>query len=248
MAAINQPYFGFEVIPSKHYGRITNFFDQLNKDTFRETVKVLRDELERVKDNIDFQTPNTSNYQDVAKMIFENIVANKETIVRYSDPRVLITNDPAKELDKLYKRYVERDFATKPHNDQVLEKGIREILQLNHLNKQFKQAKVGDKRFEVRFPFVKRMDGEPLKIIKPLHLRDKEPTKIREHGGTWWQKFVQLQDLNLLPEKVLVPYVGPLANDDSYDACESIIEKIRGLDIEVVQTSEESRILEFAAE
>lgn len=248
MAAVNQPYFGFELIPSKHHGRITHFFDQLDAFAFRETVKVLKGELERIKENIDFQTPNTSCYQEVARNIFDNIVTNKETIVRYSEPRVLVTNNPVTELKALYRRFVERDFATKQRNEVVFEEGIKEILQINNLNRFFKHEIVGDKRFKVRFPFVKKMDGEPSKIIKPLFLGHAEPTKVREHGGTWWQKFVQLQDLNLLPEKVLVPYIAPNQYSDSYDACASIIEKIRKLDIDVVPEGEVNRILEFATD
>ncbi len=119
MSAPKQRYFGFK-LATKHHSRITHFFCGLKPKLYRETLKVLSQELERVGEML-----KKENDIDSANNLFYETVRPREIIIRFSESRVVLADEPKSKLKELYAFYIERNFVTKPDRETVLEKGGR---------------------------------------------------------------------------------------------------------------------------
>jgi hypothetical protein len=98
----------FKLLDSRHHKRITDFFDHpLVKDSFSQTIKMIDVEIERIKNNFDETLgANFDRYAD--------LIRSREDIVRFSDSRVLFSNDPAITVNQLFDHYVNRSFVRAP--------------------------------------------------------------------------------------------------------------------------------------
>lgn len=241
-------YFGFRLL--KRYGRVTRFFEGIDRRIFLEGKRLFQDELGRVRALLK-QGPLNLNHQtnDRTPAIrqFAELVRRREALFRFDEPGVVLAENPKACLDELYGFYVERDFATREYQERLLEKGVRQLLNRANLADRFRAELIGDEMYHARFPFVAMEGSEPVRVIKPLFLAQDDPERIFTHGDLWIRKIQRLRGRKLLPEAVLLPLDAP-PNDDMkrHDAFEEIAEELAGLDVEIVNAQETDRILQFA--
>lgn len=211
MMAARERFFGFKLETRRH-GRVTKFFEELDAKLYRATLFDLRAEFERVHDVLKtngFDRRMTFNNLEVAQGLFNEITRPRETTIRFSEPRVVLTDNPQQKLKDLFGYYIERNFATKEYRETVLEKGMRKWLYELNVGERFERAQIGDEGYHATFPFVERRDNLAVKAIKPLHLGQNTPSKILEHGGAWVFRVRELRRREALPEKVLFAVDGP---------------------------------------
>lgn len=234
-------YFQFK-LEKRRYGRITRFFDELNPALYREALHALETELERIQALLHTHDPAMFH------TLFDEVVRPRESIVRFSEARMVLTDDPAAKLDELFAFYVERNFITKEYRETVLEKGVRQWLQKAKLAERFQRLTVGNESYQRTFPFVEQVDNKPVKVIKPLNLAHDQPSKIIDHGGSWVVALDALKRRDQLPEHVLftvdVPEVR--AGHKRMDACNEMVERLEETGVTVVQYKERKRVVEFA--
>lgn len=250
MMAPKLSYFGFKLETRRH-GRITRFFEELNPKLYREALQTLQEELQRAHDVLKahgFDSHRKVTDSDFARHLFSEIVRPRESIVRFSESRLVLADDPEEKLKELFAFYVERNFVTKEYEESVLEKGVREWLTQAQIGQRFQRMAIGDDEYQATFPFVEQRDDRPVKVIKPLHLAQDKPSKIIDHGGSWLFRIEELRRRNRLPDKVLFTVAGP---EDSHDRRQRAFEEIVGrfLDdtgVEVVDYMNRERVIEFA--
>ena len=243
-----QRFFGYKLM-IKRYGRVTNFFDQLDRRVYQETMYKLRDELERSLDIFKqhgFDRRLKDNDTDFAKYYFAEIIRPRETVIKFSAPRVVLTDNPAKKLEQLYQFYVERDFVTKQYQEKVMESGVRKLLFQADIGGLFHSMKIGNDSYHATFPFVEQQKDKAVKIIKPLRLDHSEPSKIIEHGDAWLARIKRLKRNNFLPEKVLFTVNGVDNRDERKDAFEEVIENLQDEGVNVIPYQKKESILAFA--
>jgi hypothetical protein len=101
---------GFKLLRKK-YARITQFFEELDKGLYLKTMANLEAELHRVQGMLKDQAgqfgDNDREY-GFHKGLFEELIRPRETIVRFSEQRVVLAENPETTLDELYDRYVGR--------------------------------------------------------------------------------------------------------------------------------------------
>ena len=241
-------YFGFKLLTRRH-GRITQFFEELDARVFRAAISDLKEELGRIHDVLKahgFNKQLKSTDIEFAKELFAEVVRPREAIVRFSETRAVLAENPKETLKKLFAFYVERNFVTKAYRETVLKKRMRKLLADNQIADRFHSAKLGDDGFHVTFPFVELDDKQPIKIIKPLHLAQKESTQIIEHGGKWQLRVRELKKRSTFPEKVLFAVEGPGENDRREDAYQEAVEMLNDTGVTVLPYQNQERILEFA--
>lgn len=248
MMAPKQHYFGFR-LETKRYARITHFFNELEPKLYRAAMYNLQDELERA-DGIfkqhGFDKRTKTNDIQFAHGLFGEIVKPRETIVRFGNIRTILADDPAKTLKELFGYYVERNFVTKEYKETILEKGIRKLLYNAEVGDRFLRATIGNDEYHASFPFVEQENEQPVKIIKPLHLRQDEPSKILDHGGAWLFRINQLKKRHLLPDKVLFTLDGPDGNTNRSKAFRDIEESLLETGVGVVPYTKKNEIIDFA--
>jgi hypothetical protein len=249
MMAPNARYFGFKLQTRRH-GRITGFFDELDPKLYREAVLTLREELQRIHELLKahgFDGRKTVNDIDFARQLFSEVVRPRESIVRFSEPGIVLADDPKEKLKDLFAFYVERNFVTKEYRETILEKGVRQWLYQAKIGDRFQRMAIGDDDYQATFPFVEQIDHQPVKAIKPLHLAQNQPSKIMDHGAAWLFRLNELKRRDRLPEKVLFTVDGP---EDRHDrrqrAFDDIVGRLQDTGVEVTNYTNRQRVLEFA--
>lgn len=239
-------YLDARLMPTKNTKRIAGFFDQLDKRIYREALKYLGDELDRIRALL--QERGTRDGAAVIQQTFVGLTRPREALLRFSETRVVMADDPEVTLDKLFARFVERDFASKQYHDQVLVRGVRDVLTRANLREYFKPAEIGNEYLHIQVPFVHLRDGEPTLAIKPLDLAKDEPNQVFEHGGHWVDRVRRLRKHELLPERMLfaVKEPGPI-DATARKAAEEIIAELREAGVTVAIATDAKAITDFAA-
>jgi hypothetical protein len=233
-------YLHTRLMPLTRTKRITDFFDALDAKIYRDAMRFFRDETEANEDWIELS--KEGNLLEV----FQEVIRPREALLRFSSPRAILVEDPQLALNALFNRYVERDFATKEYHEEMLNKGVAQLLKNASLKSLFEGAKIGDDTISVKFPFVhKDVIGKTL-AIKPLHLDKDEPSKIIEHGGPWVDRVNRLRRHALLPKGTLFAVQIPLVAGKQFDAASEIVQDLVALGVEVADIKDEQRILNFA--
>ena len=141
---------------------------------------------------------------------------------------------------------MERNFATKKYQEALLERDVKKFLRQANVGEQFKNQKLGDEQYHVTFPFVRDDAGEPVKVIKPLHLGHDEPTKIYDHGAAWINRINRLKGKFLEPERVLFTLAGPNGDGDRLDAYHDIEKELKATGIKITSCDNRGEITQFA--
>lgn len=240
-------FFGFRLL--KRYGRITQFFNQLDRkvylngrDLFREELERFAAELRRAALDGRKRVPDLA----LATNLFNELVRPREAMLQFDDQRIALAADPKAKLDALYDHYCERNFVTKAYQERLLENALRRLLVRGHVVAEYRREKVGGADFAVNFPFVRMREGKPERIIKPLHLEQGDSTKVLTHGGQWVDKVRRLRKRDALPEDVLFPVTAPRRDTRPYAAFEEIQSDLRGAGVLVIPANDEEAILDFA--
>lgn len=245
MACPQTGYFGFKLQNTRKSKRITNFFDELPRTVFARAVQGIRKELERIEELVARQM--ATGRPDMLREVFEGLVHPREAIIRFSTPRVVLTDDPARELAEKFDHYVDRSFATPEYVEQEIERRIKALLGSLELKLPFRPARVGDDEVYVKFPLVQQRGATVAKIIKPFNLNQAEPMGIYDHGGTWLQRIQRLRKRDLLPHDVLFAVRGPAQSDlKRFAAFQDICRELELEEVKTVADDAQDSIAEFA--
>lgn len=240
-------FFGFRLL--KRYGRITRFFEGMDRRIFLDGKQLFQEELTRIRSLLKRGPLDRRRTADatVAVRQFAELVRRRETLFRFDEPGVVMADEPKACLEELYGFYVEREFATKEYQERLLDKAVRRLLFGAHLGDRYREEVIGDDMFHARFPFVAMQDETPVRVIKPLFLAQDDPERIYSHGDLWISKFHRLRSRKLLPDAVLLPLDAPPENDAKrYLAFKHIAQELTDLNIEIVLAPNTHRILDFA--
>ncbi|MGH8856509.1 MAG: DUF3037 domain-containing protein [Polaromonas sp.] len=235
-------FFGFRLI--RKYARVTQFFEEITRDLFTKLRKELATELNHIQAIADVGGGRGTELL----RIMQDLAKPRETILRYASLRLMMTDDPAAALDKLFARYIQREFAAAPqYHEQVLTQLVRRTLKTARLADAFAPDEIGTDDYHVKLPFVHERDGKAIAAIKPLDLTQDEPTKIYDHGGQWLERVRRLRRLDKLPAGMLFAAEGPDAADDRrHRAYDDIVNDLREMNIQVVDRGNARQIINFA--
>lgn len=239
-------YFGFRLQGIRRTKRITQFFERLDRAVYVRALDIFQQELQRITGHLETEIfPNGD--ADAARAVFSALIHPREAIMRFTPARVIMTASPEQELEALFGRYVEHDFATPEHRETVLEKRIGQLLRTLPLEKPFHAQTIGNDETHARFPFV-MMEGErAIKAIKPLYLAQDEPHKIFEHADFWLPKMRRLRARGLLPDETLISTEAPPDEDRRrLNAFTEVIAELRELDLQTVPANDEATLRSFA--
>lgn len=235
-------YLGARLMPTRKTGRITGFFDQLDVKVYREALKYLGEELGRIRD----MAAERGNPAAV-RPLFDGLIRPREALLRFSEVRVVMADAPEAMLNKLFARFVERDFASKQYHDQLLERGVRETLRKANLRDYFEKAEIGNDDLHIQVPFAHLREGTPMLVIKPIDLAKAEPNQIYDVGGHWADRIRRLGKHRLLPEEMLVAVRRPNPQDRKLRAAtDEIVADLRGAGVQVAEADDAAAITQFA--
>lgn len=239
-------YFGFQ-LQTRRYARITAFFDELKARVYLEAIKALEHELARIAGVVKTSARTGPTDAQQLRDLFIGLVHPREAILRFGQPRSLLTTAPEAAVGELFRHYVEREFVTHEYLETAMEKQLKGLLKDITLPAPFQHERVGNDEFHAAFPFVQKQEGAITKIIKPFNLSQEEPNRIYEHGDPWIQKMKRLRSRGLLPDDVLFTVAEPPSEDRKrVAACNEIIAELREQKILVAPANDHAQVIQFA--
>ncbi len=219
------------------YSRLTRFFNHLDHRVYTQSIKHLQEELIYLEKAV-----NTG--QMTALQAFELIVRPLEAILRFNKERIKMTQNPLPIANELFDRFVLHDFAQKKNYEHELQSRVGQLVRNLNLKHQFKKEKVGT-LYPVTMPLVQNAEKEHVRAIQPLHFDRTEPEKIIEHGNLWIGKLSTLQELDELPQDILIPVEKPSHKGDVQKAWTMVQNKLKDFG-DITDASNEKVIEKFA--
>ena len=195
-----QGFFNF-ILQDRRTKRVTDFFGALDRGHYRRAVKAVEEELLRIRSAM-LGTP-AQGRADALRASLDFLAQPREAIVRFSQPRVLLAQDPAQTLQDKFDHYVDHAFATPEYVEQTMNARLKGLLGSLSLVAPFKPARIGNEQANARFDFVQTLQDAPAKVIKALNLSHQDPNDIAAHGDVWVGKVNRLQRNGALPHDVL---------------------------------------------
>lgn len=238
-------YFDFK-LQTKRYARITAFFDELDAKVYLGAIKLMETELVRIQ-RLVIALPEGAQRADQMRELLAALTHPREAMVRFSQPRPILTTLPATQLETLFNHYVEHSFATPEYVEQTIAKRIHQLLTGLKLPAPFKSEQIGDGQIHATFPLVQRINGALNKVIKPFNLAQDDPNHIFDHGDAWLQKVRRLRKRNLLPHDVLFAVAAPPQSDEKrFGAYTEICTELKQEDVQLIGETQEPEIVLFA--
>jgi hypothetical protein len=245
-------YLDYKRADLRRRGRVGRFFPELDANIYSAAMFAWEDSIKLLRRvPTDGQLLNDCDQQR-QRELFKVLVRPRESILFYSEPRVILSDDPAATLDEVFGAYVERRFANVPeYQEKVMCRRLEVVFRdANILQRYRLNEKVGDDVYAVRFPFVKRTEenARPLQALKALHLDRKDPTEIIRHADDWRTVIARLREFGTVPDELLFVLRGP--NDSNsvhgraYDRVRLALDKD---DIHHVSEEATEAIVAFAA-
>ena len=229
-------------LQTRRVRRVTAFFDELPGNVYRHAVRVFQGELDRVK-NLAVQDRTAAGVRDM----FKALIHPREAIVRFGRERVVMADDPAAELHRLYEHYVERSFATPEYVETTIGKRLRVLLDRVTPDYPFRAERIGDEDYYANFPLVQKVDGVMRKVIKPFNLGHEQTVDIYEHGEMWIAKIKRLRSKRLLPDDILFALSRPAVDDmRRRSAADEISSELAGLGVQTLDQDADAQITRWA--
>ena len=104
------------------FKRVTHFFDELDAEVYGAAVKMFNKELMQVTETA-YQLKGERFIDFIAE-----VTRYRESLLRFSEIRTIVSDDFEGLAEKLYERLVGRDFLTKEYREQTMVKAIRRQL------------------------------------------------------------------------------------------------------------------------
>jgi hypothetical protein len=244
LVAPRMSYLDFK-LETRRLARVTSFFDSLEATTIRLVLKNYYAELKRIKDIAGHNGNGQARFEfevaDNAEHLFHALTKDREGIIRFSEVRFAMTDNPKGKLEELFDYYVRRNFAGSVYREGILEKQVRSMLKLKEIDRKFKKRSFGDGIYTATFPFVELIDDKPVKIIKPLFLGQDDPTRILDHSNKWLFTINRLK--KLLPDDIVFAVEGPNGQSSRQQAFQEAVHLFGNSGIHVVDATKEQELI-----
>jgi len=159
----------------------------------------------------------------------------------------VLTEDPERELDALFARLVERQFAQQiDYQEKIMTQRVAKALE-QHRVIGYHQESLGDADYRITLPLVRGTAtlGKALRAIKPLDLDKSDTTKIIEHGERWVMRVRHLHEIGYDPHCFLFPVRLPVDSRKQKYA-KDITAQLEREHVQVVRDRDKEAILSFA--
>lgn len=238
--------FGMQ-IEGRKAARVTDFFPELNRESFRAARRAISAEMERVQCLI-----ARGKDAEMGRRLFRELVRPRETVFRFGETRTILTDEPDNLANRLFAQYVNRHFAQpKEYQETVMARRFYDALRTFRPGRIFhREQLVGTDEYHVRIPICsdwRTPNGVPMRAIKPLDLVRNEPTAVIEHGDAWIQRVRRLKMIHRLPERFIFAVRRP--NDPACgEAARKVLAELEEEGAVLVEADATERILTLAAD
>lgn len=237
--------YDFKLAPQK-FGRVTQFFDDLDGVVYKHAIEGFEAELERVRNYL------AHNYVQGKGLVeyFKEITRTRESVLHFGEVGTLLTDNVNVTVDKLYDRLIGRNFtATKEYKEQQMVRVLKSQL-TSHLPKDVRYTKQNIKAgmFDISMPLVTKINSN-YRIIRPLAFEQKNVLQAMEHGETWINRLKKLINSEVIEaSRALFALEKPVNRKLEFiKVYEDVYAEIQNLGAVAENFSEKANIIKFAA-
>ena len=153
-------FLDFKMAPAR-FARVTDFFDDLDGEVYKTAVRSFGEELNQIK------KISTNMQGDNLLDFVVDVTRFRESLLRFSNLRTIACDNPQDVIERLYERYIARDFLTKEYREHAMVKAIRTQFHTRNLTVKYHQKKISSELREVTLPLVADV-GNKIRVIKPM--------------------------------------------------------------------------------
>ena len=228
-------------LANKRFGRVSQFFDDLDGQLYSNAIEMFTFELKRIQEfAIGMRGKELAGFMD-------EVTRQREGFLTFSETAALLTSDSLElVLEKLFEQYVGRSFNTKEHRETLLVKSLKK--QLDGVTKyKFTKSKLNADYVSFELPLV-ATDNVTTKAIKPLSFYQDKPLKLIDHGEFWISRVKHLLNSNTLDANdFLFAIDRPEYKDKNLEAAfKSLEDEMNSLGVNVYDASDLRNIEAFA--
>jgi len=241
LCAPNKNYWEFKLAPQR-FKRLTDFFNEMDKEVYKVAVNRFEEEM--------VITKTVAKQQKGAEQLvrfFTEVTRTRQALLRFSNVRTLLTDNPEAELYALYEKFIHRDFVTKQYKEQLMATALRKQINHKDLAFKYKEKKLKANIREVTIPLAADTN-DGLRLIKPLAFRQTRATQLFEHGETWYNRIYSLIENGVVEaDNILLPIdMAKGITGEKKEALEAVKELFKRKDINLVNYAEREKIADFA--
>ncbi len=243
-------YLGF-LLEKRRSTRVTDFFDELDTDVYRQGIKSIEGEIKRLNPKANAPVEGCLSLAGGAPNMsaaFNFLVRPRKTLFCFSDVRVVMTPDPSTKLKELFAHYVRRQFAQpKEYQEQLMRDAIQDHLKQWDLSKLYQPLDVGTNIYRMKFPFVHQSNAMSVRAIRALHLNLRDTTEILRKGDQIIGGLRRIRDGGALPDDCLVVVKSPKLGNQMREVAQQVCEDLEKIDVQTASYSDRDSLQAFAA-
>jgi L-rhamnose isomerase len=233
--------FLFKLAP-KRFGRVTKFFDDLDGQLYKNAIDTFTAELDRIQHyciNHGIRGKELVEY-------FTEVTRHRESVLHFGNIGRMMGETELVELDKLYQRFVARDFVNDEYREQQMVKVLRQTF-VKELQLKFTQQNLMAGVLDIPMQLVHK-GAQGYRVIKPLAFEQKTPLKAYEHGVHWLKRVEKLIEKRVVfKDRALFTVERPAKDKtDMIQVYDDVVGEIKQLGVKVDQFADINNILQFA--
>lgn len=186
-------------LAERHSKRVTDFFHNLNRNFYLNTVKQIKFEL-------DARFQAVTEFKADAREVFDDLIKPKSNLFQFEQSGALKALDFYKAVDDLYDHFVGHEFAKDKSYEAKLRDRVKHQLDLLELKRPFLEHEVTD-QYGVKARFeLARAEDRLEAIIKPFGFAGEDPNKLVTHLANETKKLEIALDAGYLEgTDILIP-------------------------------------------
>ncbi|CCW29209.1 conserved hypothetical protein [Xenorhabdus nematophila F1] len=180
---------------------------------------------------------------------FNTFIAPRESIFFFSPPRVVLSDNPIRELTDIYNKFINHSEYSKERKEDILTRELKARLnRYDDLRDSFKKERIGGDLSKFTLPFVAKQKAKIVCAIKPLAFVQQEAGGMIEHCDSWVARITRAASENILNiRKVLFTiYVKENLSQSECKAFAEIQRTLSDRNIFHVKHDDEASIIDFA--
>ena len=233
--------FLYRLAPSR-FGRVTQFFDDLEGKLYKNAVTGFNAELERIQVYCERKGLRDKKLVEY----FSEVTRRRESVLHFGKVGTLMGNTEIFELDKLYQRFVGRDFVNPPYREEQMVKVLKQTFAAQ-ITAKYTHKKLKAGVMDIPMPLV-YAGNYGVKVIKPLAFEQNTPLKAYEHGIHWANRVGVLINKGIItPDRALFTLERPITEQmDIAQVYDDVVGEINQLGVQVEEFTNTENIIQFA--
>ena len=184
-----------DAICTKKYARLSNLFIDVDGVQFRSLMNFLEVRVDEVRRKFETELPFEGKPKDVLD-IANQILPKDDTSFQFSASGSGLTNDPAKTLEELFNRYVDRYTQKREavtRDDQEVWKTFKRPLEQKRVIKYLRPHQIVANDYDYEFEHAWR-NGQ-WHVLEPISFDLESPASIKDKAARWLGRTMALQSL-----------------------------------------------------